>query len=92
VAAFANRKRKPFSSATGVIRRYFAAHVVARITISTSGRQLFMSPVTSVVRNKMRTIAREKRRVTPALFLRQMSVAARFRLELVRVIERYWVI
>ena len=72
-------KRNPFSSATGVIRLISADHVVSRHHHLHARRQLHVPGHVRRPEIKLRPVAREKRRVPPAFFLRQH---VRFRLEL----------
>ena len=72
-------KRSPFSKATGVIKLISAAHIVSRHHHLHARRQLHVARHVRRPEIKLRTVAREERRVPPAFFLRQH---VRFRLEL----------
>src|SRR5258707_6750316 len=79
VAAFANREAQALLQRYRRDQRYFAAHVVARHHHLHSGRQLHVAGYVRGAEIKLRTITREKWRMTTAFFLRQH---VRFRLEL----------
>src|SRR6201987_2682042 len=78
VAAFANREAQPLLQGYRRDQRYFTAYVVARHHHFHSGRKLHVSGYVRRAEIKLWTIPGEKRRVPPALFLRQY---VRFRLE-----------